>query len=100
MLSPGLATPSAGSVMFEGKDVAGDVPDGVGVVFQEDASFPWLTVYDNAAFSLRRGGVSSAEISERVRIRWHSPVLPRSRRPIRPNFPAACASGFASHGPL
>jgi NitT/TauT family transport system ATP-binding protein len=62
----GLATPSAGSVMFEGKDVAGNVPDGVGVVFQEDASFPWLTVYDNAAFSLRRAGVPNAEISDRV----------------------------------
>ena len=24
--------------------IAGEVPDGIGVVFQEDASFPWLTV--------------------------------------------------------
>ena len=28
----------------------------IGVVFQEDASFPWLTVWDNAAFGLRRAG--------------------------------------------
>ena len=62
----GLATPSAGSVMFEGNEVTGKVPDGVGVVFQEDASFPWLTVYDNAAFALRRAGVPSAEIRDRV----------------------------------
>ena len=40
-----------GSVLFEDRgEVAGAVPDGVGIVFQEDASFPWLSVYDNAAF--------------------------------------------------
>jgi NitT/TauT family transport system ATP-binding protein len=62
----GLAVPSAGTVEFEGKRVLGDVPDGVGVVFQEDASFPWLTVEDNVAFGLRRSGVDGAEIKRRV----------------------------------
>ena len=33
-----------GTVTFEGRPIAGAVPDGIGVVFQEDASFPWLTV--------------------------------------------------------
>ena len=62
----GLAAPDQGSVEFEGHAVAGVVPDGVGIVFQEDASFPWLTVYDNAAFGLRRAGMKEAEIRERV----------------------------------
>jgi len=62
----GLALPSQGTVEFEGKTVAGVVPDGVGVVFQEDASFPWLTVEDNVAFGLRRAGVDAAEIKRRV----------------------------------
>ena len=53
----GLQTPSAGTVTFEGKPISGEVADGIGVVFQEDASFPWLTVWDNAAFGLRRSGV-------------------------------------------
>src|SRR6185436_18566963 len=62
----GLARQTAGTILFEGKPVAGEVPDGIGVVFQEDASFPWLTVFDNAAFALRRAGVADAEVRERV----------------------------------
>jgi NitT/TauT family transport system ATP-binding protein len=61
----GLAEPSSGSAWFEGKPVKG-VPDGVGVVFQEDASFPWLTVRDNIAFGLRWAGVDGAEVQRRV----------------------------------
>ena len=62
----GLNPPTIGSVSFEGKPVVGEVPDGIGVVFQEDASFPWLTVRDNVAFGLRHAGVESAEIARRV----------------------------------
>ncbi len=61
----GLNPPQAGTAYFEGKPVLG-VPDGVGVVFQEDASFPWLSVRDNVAFGLRRAGVDPAEIKRRV----------------------------------
>ncbi len=62
----GLSAPSEGTITFEGKPVAGQVPDGIGVVFQEDASFPWLSVHDNVAFGLRRAGVDAAEIARRV----------------------------------
>jgi len=62
----GLAPASAGQISFEGKPVNGEVPDGVGVVFQEDASFPWLTVYDNIAFGLRRAGAADAEVAAQV----------------------------------
>jgi NitT/TauT family transport system ATP-binding protein len=62
----GLAAPTAGEVWFEGRRVAGSVPDGVGVVFQEDASFPWLTVWDNVAFGLRRAGFEAGETRRRV----------------------------------
>jgi NitT/TauT family transport system ATP-binding protein len=61
----GLASPSCGEVVFEGKSVNG-VPPGIGVVFQEDASFPWLTVHDNIAFGLRRSGAAEAEIASQV----------------------------------
>jgi NitT/TauT family transport system ATP-binding protein len=62
----GLQRPTAGTVTFEGRSVMGDVPDGIGVVFQEDASFPWLTVWDSVAFGLRRAGTSDAEVRRRV----------------------------------
>ena len=62
----GLATPSAGECVFEGKPIGGEVPDGIGVVFQEDASFPWLSVYDNIAFGLRHAGKPAAEVSDLV----------------------------------
>jgi NitT/TauT family transport system ATP-binding protein len=62
----GLLPPTSGTVTFEGAPVLGAVPDGVGAVFQEDASLPWLTVWDNVAFSLRHDGTAAAEIKRRV----------------------------------
>ena len=62
----GLGRPTAGAVSFEGNELRGEVPDGVGVVFQEDSSFPWLTVRDNVAFGLRRAGMAGAEVARRV----------------------------------
>jgi NitT/TauT family transport system ATP-binding protein len=62
----GLQQPTTGTVTFEDRPIAGEVPEGIGVVFQEDASFPWLTVWDNTAFGLRRNGVAAAEVGRRV----------------------------------
>jgi NitT/TauT family transport system ATP-binding protein len=62
----GLAAPSEGTVSFEGVAVTSEVPDGIGVVFQEDASLPWLTVRDNIAFGLIGAKVSAAERDSRV----------------------------------
>jgi NitT/TauT family transport system ATP-binding protein len=63
----GLTVPTEGSVAFEGRPIAGDVPDGVGVVFQEDASLPWLDVTGNIAFGLRHAGLPEVEKDARVR---------------------------------
>ena len=64
-LLAGLAQPTTGEIFFESRRVT-EVPEGIGVVFQEDASFPWLTVADNVAYGLRRAGVDAAEIKRRV----------------------------------
>lgn len=62
----GLADATEGSVAFEGRPIGDGVPDGVGVVFQEDASFPWLTVADNIAFGLDGLRLPAAERERRV----------------------------------
>jgi len=64
-LLAGLTVPSEGRVEFEGKPIRG-IPDGVGVVFQEDACFPWLSVQGNVEFGLRRSNLDAAEKAARV----------------------------------
>lgn len=62
----GLTPLTGGTIVCDGADVSGAVPDGVGVVFQQDASFAWLSVWDNVAFGLRRKGFAAEEIARRV----------------------------------
>jgi NitT/TauT family transport system ATP-binding protein len=59
-LSAGLDRASGGAVFVDGRQVHGPGLDR-GVVFQEFALFPWLTVLGNIAFGLRSKGVPAAE---------------------------------------
>lgn len=57
---------------YEGKvSVGGDLISGphpsIGMVFQEESTFPWRTVLDNVAFPLEIKGVRKAERHERAR---------------------------------
>jgi len=51
-LAAGLDTPSGGSIFVDGRAVTGPGLDR-GIVFQEFALFPWLTVAENIAFGLK-----------------------------------------------
>jgi NitT/TauT family transport system ATP-binding protein len=62
----GLTSPTGGEVQMDGRRILGGIPDGVGVVFQEDASFPWLTVWKNITFGLARRGVDPKIATERA----------------------------------
>ncbi|MET1027484.1 MAG: ATP-binding cassette domain-containing protein [Dongiaceae bacterium] len=48
----GFLPPTSGNVLFRGEEITGPAADR-GVVFQNDALFPWLTVRGNVEFSLR-----------------------------------------------
>ena len=67
VLIAGLTPPTQGSIEFEGRPIAGKAPEGMGVVFQEDASLPWLDVTGNVAFGLRRADLSREAKDKRVR---------------------------------
>ncbi len=61
----GFVTPSEGRLLASGKPITAPGVDR-GVVFQEYALFPWLTVADNIAFPLRRTGVPPARTRDIV----------------------------------
>jgi iron(III) transport system ATP-binding protein len=69
-LIAGLERPTSGSILLNGQLVAGNghftPPEqrGIGLVFQEHALFPHLSVADNVAFGLR--GLSASEARTRV----------------------------------
>ena len=54
-LVAGLIQPTTGSITLNGKPIEGPGPDR-GMMFQKATLFPWLTVYDNIAFSLKMQG--------------------------------------------
>lgn len=65
----GLASPTSGSILLDGEPLDPLPPHkrNIGVVFQNYALFPHMTVYKNVAFPLEARGVKSAEIKQRVK---------------------------------
>lgn len=62
----GLVERYEGRITVAGDLVRGPHP-GIGMVFQEESTFPWRTVLDNVAFPLEIQGVPKAERVERAR---------------------------------
>ncbi len=61
----GLLTPSEGKVIIDGSPVAGPA-DGVAMVFQTFALFPWLTVLENVELGLEAQGIPQEERRKRA----------------------------------
>ncbi|MHB2168681.1 ABC transporter ATP-binding protein [Alsobacter sp. R-9] len=59
-IAAGLVPASTGRVLVDGRPVVGPGPDR-GVIFQQYALFPWLTVRQNVEFGLRIKGMPAAE---------------------------------------
>jgi glycerol transport system ATP-binding protein len=67
-LMAGLDQPTAGKVLFDGKDVTG-VPvrrRSVAMVYQQFINYPNLTVYENIASPLRVARIRRADVERRV----------------------------------
>src|SRR5215469_8210843 len=61
----GLLQPTAGEVLWRDRPVHGPT-EGVAMVFQSFALFPWLTVAENVEIGLEARGVSRADREERA----------------------------------
>ena len=64
----GFETPTSGRIVLNGQDLGGLPPyeRPLNMMFQSYALFPHLTVAENIAFGLKRSGMASAQIAERV----------------------------------
>ena len=64
----GFETPTSGSIILDGKDLASLSPDKrpMGMVFQSYALFPHMTVFDNVAYGLRVKKMTKDQIRAEV----------------------------------
>ena len=87
----GIETPTSGEIVIGGQVVNELEPGerGLGMVFQDLALFPHLTVYENIAFGLRVKKVPQAELDRRVRAAAETVHIV----PLLAKRPAQCSGG-------
>jgi putative spermidine/putrescine transport system ATP-binding protein len=68
MMISGFENPTAGTIMLDGRDITKTKPykRNIGMVFQNYALFPHMTVRKNIAFPLRMRHMDTAEANRRV----------------------------------
>jgi len=68
MMLAGFETPTAGEILFEGRPLSRVPPHrrNIGMVFQNYALFPHMSIAENIAFPLSVRGVPAGDLAERV----------------------------------
>ena len=68
----GFVKPTTGAIYVNGRDVTALPPEArdIGMVFQNYAIFPHMTVFDNIAFGLVERKMPKAEIKQKVSNQW------------------------------
>jgi multiple sugar transport system ATP-binding protein len=87
----GLETPTSGQIVI-GNSVVNDLEPGergLGMVFQDLALFPHMTVFENIAFGLRVKKVAEREIRERVTAAAEAVHI----KPLLAKLPRQCSGG-------
>jgi multiple sugar transport system ATP-binding protein len=87
----GLETPTDGQIVI-GNTVVNDLEPGergLGMVFQDLALFPHMTVFDNIAFGLRVRKVPTAEVARRVTAAAEAMHI----KPLLAKLPRQCSGG-------
>jgi len=87
----GLETPTSGDIVI-GNTVVNDLEPGergLGMVFQDLALFPHMTVFENIAFGLRIKRVPEPEIQQRVAAAAEAVHI----KPLLPKLPRQCSGG-------
>ena len=90
-LVAGFIDPTAGQILIDGEDVTGLPPQKrqIGMVFQDYALFPHLTIGENVGFGLKERGAPKAHILERV-----SELLELVRLPgVEERYPVELSGG-------
>jgi ABC-type Fe3+/spermidine/putrescine transport system ATPase subunit len=74
----GLLAPDSGRILVAGRDVTPLPPEqrNIGLIFQNYALFPHLSIFDNVAYGLRARGKSAAAIDAAVRAALETVALP------------------------
>ncbi len=65
----GFEVPTSGTILLKDRDITTVAPNhrGIGMVFQNYALFPHMTVFDNIAFPLRMRKIPKEDINKKVR---------------------------------
>jgi ABC-type Fe3+/spermidine/putrescine transport system ATPase subunit len=85
--------PTSGRILIDGEDVTGLPPQkrGIGMVFQDYALFPHLTIGENIAFGLTERGIAKDRVQARVRELLELVRLPS----VEQRYPSEISGGQA-----